>query len=140
MYDRHDLKWIGRKLRLTSGRLLATVEPDGNFLGMFRIRLPSGHLTDMVNLTRAKDAAISMALTDLNIQAGRNGRRPWQHSFSARGCRMTPRQQTRILGLLLSQLSHQPRSQNGYGQNADGDVIGTWHRPLRCPSDHSSSR
>jgi hypothetical protein len=71
MYDRHDLKWIGRELRLNSGRLLATVEPDGNFVGMFRIRLPSGYLTDMVNLTRAKDAAISIALTDLNISKRR---------------------------------------------------------------------
>jgi hypothetical protein len=30
---------------------------------MYRVRFPNGHLTDMVNLTRAKDAAIVLALT-----------------------------------------------------------------------------
>lgn len=67
MYDRQDLKWVGRQLRLNSGRLLATVEPDGNFVGMFRVRMPNKPLTEMVNITRAKDAAISMALVELNL-------------------------------------------------------------------------
>jgi len=33
---------------------------------MFRVRLRNGHLTDMVNLSRAKDAAISLVLGELN--------------------------------------------------------------------------
>jgi hypothetical protein len=33
---------------------------------MWRVRLPDGHLTDMVNLSRAKDAAASHALATLN--------------------------------------------------------------------------
>jgi hypothetical protein len=33
---------------------------------MYRVRFPNGDLTDMVNLTRAKDAAIVLALTNLN--------------------------------------------------------------------------
>jgi hypothetical protein len=80
VYGRGDLKWRDRQLRLTTGRLLATIEPDSNFAGMFRVRLPNGHLTDMVNLTRAKDAAISMALTALNnfrTQARRCRQRRW---------------------------------------------------------------
>jgi hypothetical protein len=69
--DRHiyahvDLKWDGLQLRLRSGRLLAAVEPDRTWPGMYRVRLPGGHLTDMVNLSRAKDAAISLVLTELN--------------------------------------------------------------------------
>jgi len=34
---------------------LATVEPDATG-AMWRVRLPDGSLTDLVNLTRAKDA------------------------------------------------------------------------------------
>jgi len=66
IYGRGDLKWKDRELRLVTGRLLATVEPDTNWAGMYRVRLPDGHVTDMVNISRAKDAAISLALTDLN--------------------------------------------------------------------------
>jgi hypothetical protein len=42
-----------------SGRTLAIV-PDPTWSGMWRVKLPSGLLTDMVNLTRAKDAAVSL--------------------------------------------------------------------------------
>jgi len=66
IYGRGDLKWKDRELRLVTGRLLATVEPDTRWAGMYRVRLPDGHVTDMVNISRAKDAAISLALTDLN--------------------------------------------------------------------------
>jgi hypothetical protein len=33
------------------------VEPDQNWPGMYRVRRPDGSLTDMVNLSRARDAA-----------------------------------------------------------------------------------
>ena len=66
IYSRVDLKWDGLRLRLKTGRLLATVEPDGKWPAMYRARLPNGHLTDMVNLTRAKDATIALACTELN--------------------------------------------------------------------------
>jgi len=69
IYGRQDLKWDGLRLRLCTGRLLATVEDDAEWAGMYRVRLPNGHLTDMVNLTRAKDAAISLALVALNSRA-----------------------------------------------------------------------
>jgi hypothetical protein len=67
-YDGEDLVWSERSLRLYSGRgrVLATVEPDKEWKGMWRVRMPDGHLTDMVNLTRAKDAAVSLALGVLN--------------------------------------------------------------------------
>jgi hypothetical protein len=66
LYDRDDLKWDGLKLRSCTGRLLAMVEPDPEWPLMYRVRLPGGHLTDMLNLTRAKDAAKFLALEALN--------------------------------------------------------------------------
>jgi hypothetical protein len=44
-----------------SGHNKATIEPDGIWPGMWRIRLSRGYCSDMVNLTRAKDAAPSGA-------------------------------------------------------------------------------
>jgi hypothetical protein len=64
IFGHQDLQWEGRQLRLLTGRLLATVEPDR------RARLRDGRLTDMVNLSRAKDAAVSLALADLNTTRG----------------------------------------------------------------------
>jgi hypothetical protein len=67
MYERHDLIWDGRRLRLFSGRrVLASIEPEQAWPGMWRVRLPDGLLTDMVNLSPAKDAAASFALAALN--------------------------------------------------------------------------
>lgn len=64
-YSPRDLRWNGTKL-LTTGRKLPVAEivrdekyPDA----MWRFRLlPNGDLSDMVNLSRAKDAAIVHAL------------------------------------------------------------------------------
>jgi hypothetical protein len=41
---------------------LAIVEPDAKYPFLYRIRYPDGHLSDMVNLTRAKDAACLRSL------------------------------------------------------------------------------
>jgi hypothetical protein len=66
-YDTNDLMWDGMTLRQRKGgRVMATIEPDSTWPGMWRVRMPDGHLTDMVNLTRAKDAAQSLALAVLN--------------------------------------------------------------------------
>jgi hypothetical protein len=66
IYGCQDIRWQGHRLRLASGRLLATVEPDAQRAGVYRARLSSGHLTDIANLSRAKDAAVCLALTELN--------------------------------------------------------------------------
>jgi hypothetical protein len=42
-------------------RPLATVVPDTRWPDMWRIAWPDGQLSDMVNLTRAKDAAVAIA-------------------------------------------------------------------------------
>jgi len=70
-FNTDDVRWDGLQLRLSSDRLLATVEPDAQWAGLFRVRFPNGHATDIVNLTRAKDAAVILALSDLNLKLGR---------------------------------------------------------------------
>ena len=52
---------------------LLTVERDSDYTGMYRIRFPDGGLSDMANLTRAKDAAVALALKSLN--SGDSGRK-----------------------------------------------------------------
>ena len=66
--SRRDLVWDDKQLRLHSirGRVLAAVEPDRDWPGMWRVRMPDGHLTDILNLSRAKDTAASLALGVLN--------------------------------------------------------------------------
>lgn len=61
------MAWDGYRLFVRrSGRPLATIVPDTEWPGMWRVRMPDGRLSDMVNLTRAKDAALSLALAVLN--------------------------------------------------------------------------
>jgi hypothetical protein len=47
---------------------------------MWRVRLPSSHLTDMVNRTRAKDAAICLVVADLNARQRRAVAPPMRYS------------------------------------------------------------
>lgn len=51
-----DGRWKGRELYL-GRKLLATLVPDG---ALYRVRFPNGIATDVVNLARAKDAAIAL--------------------------------------------------------------------------------
>jgi hypothetical protein len=46
---------------MRSGDVVAEVVPDLEHLAMFRIKVPGLPLSDMVNLSRAKDAALSLA-------------------------------------------------------------------------------
>jgi hypothetical protein len=51
----------GLSLHYGMGRQpLVRVQPDADWPGMHRIELPDGRLSDMVNLTRAKDAAFGI--------------------------------------------------------------------------------
>jgi hypothetical protein len=67
MIGYEDLTWTGNQLRYRS-RVVATIEPDADWPKLYRVRLPNGHLTDMVNRTRAKDAARCLALSILNTR------------------------------------------------------------------------
>jgi hypothetical protein len=39
---------------------LVRVVPDGRYPGMWRVEMPDGRLSDMTNLSRAKDAAVAI--------------------------------------------------------------------------------
>jgi hypothetical protein len=60
------LRWVGDEL-VYGRRTLLRIERDGIYPEMWRVRLPEGSLTDMVNRTRAKDAAVSIALSFLEV-------------------------------------------------------------------------
>ena len=49
-------------------RALATVSPDEVYPTLYRVNLPGGITTDLVNKSRAVDAALSLALAHLNAQ------------------------------------------------------------------------
>jgi hypothetical protein len=57
----------------SGNRPLVSVVPEPKYPGLFRVRYPSGALSDFVNLTRAKDAAAAFALRRLNSKARESG-------------------------------------------------------------------
>jgi hypothetical protein len=59
-----DAVWRGNRLMLC-GRCVATVVPDVTWPKMWRVKLPNGHVTDMVNKARAKDAALTLGAAAL---------------------------------------------------------------------------
>src|SRR6516164_6596919 len=77
-FGRNELVWDGLQLRLrrAGGPVMATVEEDANWPGMWRVRF-GGKLSDMANLSRAKDAAIFLALSKLN-GGSHADKSPWQ--------------------------------------------------------------
>jgi hypothetical protein len=66
---RDRLTWNGLNL-YCRGHLdpVATVEPDSTHPGMWRLRLPGGQLSGMLNVTRVKEAAMAATLARLNLQ------------------------------------------------------------------------
>jgi hypothetical protein len=65
--DMDGFFWDGDRLRLRRrGRVIAAIEVDRDWPGLWRVRLPDGSVSDMVNRTRARDAARSLALAELN--------------------------------------------------------------------------
>jgi hypothetical protein len=58
--------------RLHHGAIV-TVEPDRTYPGLFRVRLPDGDLSEILNLSRAKDAAIAAVLHHLNSTVQETG-------------------------------------------------------------------
>ncbi len=69
---RDRLLWrrAGKILALHRGKSsepLVHIEPDPNWVGMYRVRSSNG-LSDVANLSRAKDAALAFALRGLNYK------------------------------------------------------------------------
>jgi hypothetical protein len=62
----NKLVWDDLKLKL-GRRVVATVQPDARWPGMWRVHY-GGKVSDMLNLSRAKDTAASIALSELHAQ------------------------------------------------------------------------
>jgi hypothetical protein len=60
---RRDAVWRGNDL-LIGRRLVASIVPDATWPGMWRVKI-GDRLTDMLNRSRARDAALSLAEGDL---------------------------------------------------------------------------
>ena len=67
-FSAHEPFWSDLAFRLGSkrGRIPATVVTDLEWPNMYRVQMPGRQVSDMVNLTRAKDAAMCLALASLN--------------------------------------------------------------------------
>jgi len=57
-----DAAWRGDRL-FVRDRLVAKIVPDQQWPGMWRVLLPNGCLSDIVNRSRAKDATLTLAYT-----------------------------------------------------------------------------
>jgi hypothetical protein len=83
--DRGALTWRGYALYLGARTApLLCVVPDGDYPNMWRVKHPDGRLSDMANLSRAKDAGMALAQGELNQKTGpREPRRasPMRFSF-----------------------------------------------------------
>jgi hypothetical protein len=72
VFGRRDLLWSRESdgtlvlCRTGSRTILARIVADRVYPSMWRVKTPSGKLSDMTNLVRAKDAAMSIALSVLN--------------------------------------------------------------------------
>jgi hypothetical protein len=62
---RASMAWKGDEL-LFGRRCMVNILQDQKYPSMWRVKLPAGGLTDMLNRTRAKDAALAIALGILN--------------------------------------------------------------------------
>jgi hypothetical protein len=72
VFGRRDLTWHRERdgtlalCRNGSRDILARIVADHVYPGMWRVKMPSGKLSDMANLARGKDAAMSIVLAILN--------------------------------------------------------------------------
>ena len=64
------------------------IERDAKYPQMWRVKLPDGTLSDMVNLARAKEAAMDIAE---GIEARKRPHKSPDHGRSARRCRRPSR-------------------------------------------------
>jgi hypothetical protein len=70
--DRASLQWRGTELyRAGSNRIVASIVADGDNPYLWRVRQPDGSLSDQTNLTRARDAAETVALRPPQIDLKR---------------------------------------------------------------------
>jgi hypothetical protein len=67
MLGYNDLVWRGGELfRRDGGKALLKIVPDSQYSAMWRVVLPSGELSGMLNRTRTQDCGRAVALRKLN--------------------------------------------------------------------------
>jgi len=67
VFGNNLLMWRGNSLHLGhSRRILTEIVQDDRYPMMWRVRRADGSLSDMLNMTRARDAARALALGILN--------------------------------------------------------------------------
>ena len=76
MYGHQNLHWKDSRLYLGSCATGNSITPDAKYPSMWRVRYPDGSLSDIVNLTRARDGARCLALAVLNTRETRVAARP----------------------------------------------------------------
>jgi hypothetical protein len=62
-----EAHWKGDRLYLGNKLSGYTVVPDETYPTMWRVRGPDGSLSDMVNRTRAKDAALAALAREMRV-------------------------------------------------------------------------
>ncbi len=80
-FGRDAFAWDGLRLRLrASRRILAAVLPDQQFPNLCRVRVGPDYLSDIINLTRGKEAAelhaVRMLCTESAVKAAGTRRKP----------------------------------------------------------------
>jgi hypothetical protein len=80
-----DFRWKGDKLILGTRNTGCKIIPDATWPMMFRVEYPPGTISDMTNLTRAKDAAISIVAHHLNRTTEKEVREPAGVVFPSSG-------------------------------------------------------
>ena len=84
MYGHQDLHWKDSRLYLGSCATGNSITPDTKYPSMWRVRYPDGSLSDIVNLTRARDGARCLALAVLNTRETRVAASPIAQKARAR--------------------------------------------------------
>jgi hypothetical protein len=59
---RIEMQWKDERLYLGTRSSNYSIVPDEYYPQMWRVRRPNGSLSDMVNRTRAKDAAVTITI------------------------------------------------------------------------------
>jgi hypothetical protein len=75
MSPREQMYFDGNRLKIGNGLSGYSIEPDQHYPQMWRVRRPDGSLSDMVNKSRAGDAAMAMLdreLRKLDADRGRH--------------------------------------------------------------------
>jgi hypothetical protein len=61
-----EFEWRGDKLMLGTRNTGAKILPDSQWPGMWRVEYPRGVISDMANLSRARDAAVHLVMLHVN--------------------------------------------------------------------------